>query len=89
MEEVSPDIPPVPFTQGDKSLLWWTQVFMRTIVGTMTAVWCKKGRKHMCLTNGMTPASDESIETHTRKVAETADVVERGLASRGLARVSR
>ena len=37
----------------------------------------------------MTPASDESTETHTRKVAETADVVERGLASRGLARVSR
>ena len=37
----------------------------------------------------MTPASDESTETHARKVAVTADVVERGLASRGLARVSR
>ena len=37
----------------------------------------------------MTPASDESTDTHARKLAETADVVERGLARRGMAVLSR
>ena len=58
---------------------------MRVITAKIvTLSWIYVGRKFE-----MTPASDESTDTHARKVAETAEVVERGLARRGMAVLSR
>ena len=94
IDQESPDLPPVALNHGDNSpLLVDPSIFENENEEEINCNVMRERKKTNVSDQldilEMTPASDESTDTHARKVAETAEVVERGLARRGMAVLSR
>ena len=76
----SPNIPPVTYNHGDNSpLLVDSSIYENESGEGIDYNGMRKRKINQLDILEMTLASDESTDTHARKVAETVEVVERGL----------